>query len=594
VVNLYETLQMSDKLCKLTLYTNQESKNMILKILFRLTKLIAPLLPVMLLAVIFGTLGFICAISIPVFGIFTLFQVQKTGEQMLKFLVLIGILRGIFHYLEQYCNHFIAFTILARIRSIVFKKLRELGPAKLETNKKGNLIAILTSDIELLELFYAHTISPVCIAFFVNLICLIFMTHFSLFLSFIAFAAYFFISVLIPLSIQKKSVKLGTNQREAFSSMNSFLLDLMYGLRQTILYGMGEKRHFQLAKKSEELSKIQGSLAKHEGNTSAFIESSVLIFDIIMLAASVILFSKNLIDFKSMILCNVLLFSSFGPSLAVARLGVSLSKTFAAAKRIILLLDEKPVISETKNSSELKDFFQAQLENVSFSYKTDLEKNDFGNSNSKNLQVPILSNVNIKFGENEIIGIQGKSGCGKSTILKLLMRFYDVNSGKIKITASKQNLQELDIKEISLDSLKKTENYVSQETVLFHDTIENNIKIAKLNASREEIENACKKASIHEFIVNLPDGYKTQISEFAENFSSGERQRLGLARAFLHGGKFMLLDEPTSNLDSFNEKIILDSVFAERKNKTIALVSHRASTLKICDSIYKIENGRNS
>jgi len=258
------------------------------------------------------------------------------------------------------------------------------------------------------------------------------------------------------------------------------------------------------------------------------------------------------------------------------------------------LLDEKPVISETKNSSELKDFFQAQLENVSFSYKTDLEKNDFGNSNSKNLQVPILSNVNIKFGENEIIGIQGKSGCGKSTILKLLMRFYDVNSGKIKITASKQNLQELDIKEISLDSLKKTENYVSQETVLFHDTIENNIKIAKLNASREEIENACKKASIHEFIVNLPDGYKTQISEFAENFSSGERQRLGLARAFLHGGKFMLLDEPTSNLDSFNEKIILDSVFAERKNKTIALVSHRASTLKICDSIYKIENGRNS
>ncbi|MCR5725463.1 MAG: ABC transporter ATP-binding protein/permease [Treponema sp.] len=537
-----------------------------MKTLLRLSRLILPLFPVMALAVIFGTAGFFCAISIPVFGIETL-----TRSFPFKFLILAGILRGVLHYAEQYCNHFIAFTLLARIRGIVFEKLRSLGPAKLDGKQKGGLISLITGDIELLELFYAHTVSPVCIALLVSAGVTAFLWHFHWILAAFAFFSFALVGLFIPAFAQRFSVKAGEENREKFSQMNAFLLDCLRGLSQTILLENGEKRLSMIKLKSEELSAVQKKMAADEGFTAALIEGSVFLCDILMLFVAIFLYQKNLVTFNAAVISVAALFSSFGPVVAVARLGSSLSKTVASGKRVLDLLDEKPLVPVVESGEKITNYTGAECENVSFAY--DEEK--------------ILSGISLSFPKNKIIGIQGKSGSGKSTLLKLFMRFWDADSGSVKISG-------MEIQTINTADLRKTESYVTQETMLFHDTIENNIRIAKLDASREEIVSACKKASVHDFIQSLPNGYETKVSELGENFSGGERQRLGLARSFLHGSGFLLLDEPTSNLDSFNERIILDSVKVESKEKTIVLVSHRESTLKICDEIHKIENGRKS
>lgn len=535
-----------------------------MKTLLRLSRLILPLFPVMALAVILGTAGFFSAISIPVLGILALFS-----SIPVKFLVLAGVLRGVLHYAEQYCNHFIAFTLLARTRSLVFEKLRSLGPAKLDGKQKGGLISLLTGDIELLELFYAHTVSPVCIAFLVSAGVIAFLWQFHWAFASLALFSFALVGIFVPSFAERFSEKAGQENREKFSQMNAFLLDCLRGLSQTILFGTGEKRLSMIKRKSEELSAVQKKMAANEGLSAALIEGSVLLCDILMLFVAIFLYQKNLVAFDSAVISVATLFSSFGPVVAVARLGSSLSKTIASGKRVLDLLDEKPLVPVVKNGEQITDFKKAECENVTFGY--DEEK--------------ILSGISLSFPKNRIIGIQGKSGSGKSTLLKLLMRFWKADSGSVKISGKL-------IQKINTADLRKTESYVTQETMLFHDTIENNLRIAKLDASREEIVAACKKASVHDFIQSLPNGYETKVSELGENFSGGERQRLGLARSFLHGSSFILLDEPTSNLDSFNEKIILESVKAEAQEKTVVLVSHRESTLKICDEIHKIENGR--
>ena len=537
-----------------------------MKTLFRLSRLIAPLFPVMALAVIFGTLGHLCAVAIPTLGIMAL-----NIHLPLAILIIAGVLRGILHYVEQYCNHYIAFTLLAQIRNIIFDKLRSLCPAKLESKQKGNLISILTGDIELLELFYAHTVSPVCIAILVSLTVSVFLLHYHWIFALMALCSYILVGIAIPCIVQKKSIKCGTEHRELFSKMNSFLLDSLRGLLQTIQFGTGSKKLLQMRIKSKELSNSQKKLSQNGGFTAALISGTVFFCDITMLIVALILYKKGIVDFSSCTICVAALFSSFGPVIAVASLGASLSQTIASGNRILSLLDEKPVVTEVSGGKTVKTFESADVKNVDFSYEKE----------------KILSDISLSFSQNKIIGIQGKSGSGKSTLLKLLMRFWDVSSGTI-------NINKCNIKNINTSDLRKIESYVTQETVLFHDTIENNIRIAKLNATKKEIIEACKKASVHDFIINLPKGYDTQIAELGENFSGGERQRLGLARSFLRQNSFLLLDEPTSNLDSFNEKIILDSVKKESSNKTVVLVSHRDSTLKICSKKYKLDCGRKS
>ncbi len=538
-----------------------------MKTLLRLAKLITSLIPVIILAVIFGTLGHLCAIAIPVLA-----SVSITGLFPFGFLVIFGLARGILHYAEQYCNHFLAFTVLAKIRSVVFKKLRDLGPAKLEGHDKGDLISLLTSDIELLEVFYAHTISPVCIAFLTALAMCIFFAQIHWSMIFVALFFYVMVGIILPFAVNKTAVKLGLEHRTKFANLNTFVLDCLRGLEQSILYGNGFAKLAEMKNRSDDLSASRKKLSVHEGLTAALSGLAVTLGGLSMLILSLILYKKGIIDYGKAIIATVGMFSSFGPAIAVSILGSSLSGTIASGKRVLALLDENPLVEEVSGNPLLADFTGAYCKNVNFSYQKENQ---------------ILSDVNIDFPRNKIIGIQGKSGSGKSTLLKLFMHFWQADSGKIEIS-------DTPIEKINTKNLRQMESFVTQETVLFHDTIENNIRIAKLDATEEEIKNACKKAQIHDFISSLPDGYKTKVAELGDNFSGGERQRLGLARAFLHGGDFILLDEPTSNLDSYNEHQIMQAVKNESQGKTVVIVSHRDSTFEFTDKIFKMESGRNS
>lgn len=570
-----------------------------MKTLLKLSKLISSLFPVMLLSILFGTLGHLCAIGIPVLGSMAI--VEKFS---IKFLIFVGIARGVLHYIEQYCNHFIAFSILAKIRNKVFEKLRELGPAKLEGKEKGNLISLITSDIELLEVFYAHTISPVFIALLTSVVMIIFFAHYSWILALVALVFYVLVAILVPILVNKKAVEHGTEYRSEFAKMNSFLLDCLRGLEQSILFGRGKSKLANIKSKSDELSFSRKKMAINEGFTSAISGIFVSFAGITMLAVSLVLYKNSLCNFNAVVICTTAMFSSFGPCLAVAALGSSLSGTIASANRVISLLEEKPIVENVYNGLDV-EFADAKAENVCFKYpknqqvqQTELKTlkksakllSENGAKNQKNQndeQENVLQNVSVEFPKNKIIGIQGKSGSGKSTLLKLFMHFWNADSGKVEIS-------EKSVQKINTNCLRKIESYVTQETVLFHDTIENNIRIAKLDATEDEIINACKKAELHEFIMSLPNQYKTQVAELGDNFSGGERQRLGLARAFLHESDFILLDEPTSNLDSYNEEKIMQTVKNESANKTIVIVSHRDSTFKFADKIFKLESGRNS
>lgn len=475
-----------------------------------------------------------------------------------------ALLRGILRYAEQACNHYIAFKLLARIRDQVFGALRKLCPAKLEVKDKGSLISLITSDIELLEVFYAHTISPICIAFITSLVCVSIQVQFGWIYGLYSLFAYIVVGVVLPVLISKQSRQIGVEYRKEAANLNSYVLESMRGLKESMQY-MDTNRRL------EGLNKQTSSLAKREKKLKYFQAKTISLtnFCVVLLSLGLCLIHLYLnSSMDSMIVSSVLQISSFGPVIALANLGSTLSQTIGAGQRVISLLDETPMVEEVKNGKET-NFKMVDVSSVDFAYEEE----------------QILKDMNLSIQENEVIGIQGKSGSGKSTLLKLLMRFWDVSKGNILV-------DDLNIQSLNTSNLRKNEGYVTQETILFHDTIENNIRVAKENASEEEIQSACKKANIHEYIQSLPNGYKTMVEELGSSLSGGERQRIGLARMFLHDAKLVLLDEPTSNLDSLNEGVILKSIYEERKDKTIIFVSHRESTLSHCDRIIHMESER--
>ncbi len=544
-----------------------------IKVMGKLIGLVKPLLHIMILAIFMGVLGFLCSIFITILGGFGLVNILGINTSLsLKTIFLVvtifAVLRGILRYLEQASNHYIAFKILALIRNKVFTSLRKLAPAKLEGKDKGNLISIITSDIELLEVFYAHTISPIIIAFLTSLIMVIFIGKYNIVLGVIALLGYITVGVIIPIVSYKKGEDVGKDYRNNFGEMNSFFLDSLRGIRESIQYNATKKRLEDINNLTEKLDEKQKKLKDYEGNIKAVTDGAILTFSLLMLFVSIYLNSKNIINFEGVLISTISMMSSFGPVTALSNLANNLFHTLASGNRVLDILEEEPVVYEITNKKDIS-FESLKCENVNFSY--DKEE--------------ILKEISLNIPKNKIVGIQGKSGSGKSTLLKLLMRFWDVNCGEIKI--SNEN-----IKNINTSSLRDMESYVTQSTYLFNDTIKNNIKIAKENATMEEIIEASKKASLHEFIEKLPKGYETNVGELGDSLSGGEKQRIGIARAFLHNGPLILLDEPTSNLDSLNEGIILKSLKEECKDKTVVLVSHRKSTMNITDILYKMKGGR--
>lgn len=535
------------------------------QVMKKLIGLVRPLSGYMILAVTMGLVGHLCATFITVFGGFAIVAVLKGAATAAIFgtVAVFALVRGGLRYAEQACNHFIAFKLLALIRDKVFGALRRLCPAKLESKDKGDLISVITSDIELLEVFYAHTISPICIAFLFTVVMVCFIGSYHPALGLLALAAYGTVGILIPLLTAKLSGDSAMRFRTKSGKLSAYVLDSLRGLPETIQYGQGQARMDAMNAQTDAIAKEGEQMKRTEGRNTAVTGTVILMFDLAMLFAS-----AALLDFEGCLITTLAMMSSFGPVTALAALGATLQSTLAAGNRVLDILEEHPV-AEDITGKEPISFHGAAAKQVTFAYDNETILNDFS------IDIP----------EGKVTGIIGRSGSGKSTLLKLLMRFWKVQEGEVAVSGRS-------VEEINTENLRQMESFVTQQTHLFHDSIRNNLRIAKQDATDEELIAACKKASVHDFIMGLPKGYDTEVGELGDTLSGGERQRLGLARAFLHDAPFLLLDEPTSNLDSLNEAVILKALHEGCREKTVVLVSHRKSTMGIADKVYSVEQGR--
>lgn len=545
-------------------------------VMWQLLKLVKPLAHIMILTITMGTLGFLSAIFIMVLGAMGLtnllgFDGHLNLTQILTALIVLAIARGILRYLEQMSGHYIAFKLLALLRDKVFSALRRLAFVKLQDKQAGQLVSLVTNDIELLEVFYAHTIAPIMIAFFTSAILVAVFAHISLWFALIALAAYLCIGVVLPIITTKLAREDGRQYRELVGEMNDFFLDSIRGMKEIQLFGYAKKRLEAIQQRSYAIDQAFRKIKDQEGKVRVYTEIAVSVFNIIILFSGLILFYLEKIDFAGFLIGTILLMSSYGPVIALSNLSSNLLQTLASGERVLSLLAEQPVLKEVESAVNLENVSEISVENLNFSYGDE----------------QILTGINLQLRKGQILGIHGRSGSGKSTLLKLLMRFYDPQQGQIR-------LNDTLLSHINTASLRDNMAYITQQTYIFNDTIEENIRLAHRSATQEQIVEAAKQASIHDFIMSLPEGYQTKMTELGGNLSDGEKQRIGIARAFLHNAPIILLDEPTSNLDSLNEAIILQSLLNVKSNKLIILVSHRQSTMAVCDQVIGIENGRMS
>ncbi|TYB21111.1 thiol reductant ABC exporter subunit CydC [Aggregatibacter actinomycetemcomitans] len=545
-------------------------------VMWQLMKLVTPLAHIMSFTIIMGTLGFLSAIFIMVLGAMGLaellnFHVHLNLSQILTALIVLAAARGILRYLEQMSGHYIAFKLLALLRDKVFGALRRLAFVKLQDKQSGQLLSLVTNDIELLEVFYAHTVAPIAIAFLTSAILLAVFAHISWWFVLVALLAYVTIGIILPIVTTQMAREDGRKYRELVGEMNDFFLDSIRGMKEIQLFGNEQQRLQEIHQRSEKIDQAFLKIKQQEGNVRSFTEIAVSFFNIVILLVGLTLFAYDKIDFVGLLVAVILLMSGYGPVIALSNLSNNLLQTLASGEQVLALLAEQPELKDVENGVSITDVQQIKVENVSFAYA----------------QEQILSGVNLHINKGEILGIHGRSGSGKSTLLKLIMRFYDPQQGSICIN-------DTDLKHINTVNLRDNIAYITQQTYIFNETIYENILLANRNATKEQVIEAAKKASIHEFIMSLREGYDTKITEMGNNLSDGEKQRIGIARAFLHNAPIILLDEPTSNLDSLNEAMILQSLLNVKAEKLIILVSHRASTMAICDQVIPIANGRMS
>ena len=519
--------------------------------------LVKPMAHIMLFCILCGTLGYLAVTAISVLGAELLLIHLGLSHISIDFqilaivMVFCAIARGFLRYLEQTCGHYIAFSLLAIIRDHVFSALRRLCPAKLEGRDRGDLINIITSDIELLEVFYAHTIAPICIGFLASLVMTVSIGTFNVALGVLAAISYVAIGLVLPLLSSKKSKLQAVENRNQLGSLNSYFLESLRGINETMQYKCCDQRMEQIKSQTEQICNQQKAIKMHEGSSSSMAAALVSIFTIMMLFLNVALGS----DFATTIITCIMLLFSFGPTLALANLSAGLSNTLASGERVLSLLEEEPICKDVI-LGKTPEFNGVQVEHLDFKYK----------------QEQVLSDINCQIEKGSIVAITGPSGCGKSTLLKLLLRFWPVEDNNILISNTPIN-------NIQTDHLRNMQALMTQEADLFQGSIRDNIAIAKPDASLEEVIVAAKAASIHDFICTLPQEYDTLVAELGSSLSGGEKQRISLARVFLHNADLILLDEPTSNLDSLNEGIILKSLQQLKGQKTIVMVSHRASSV---------------
>lgn len=540
-------------------------------IIGRMLKELGPLLFIMAVTILCGIGGYLAATAIPFFTGVAALEVTGTGIGLsfgtaVFIVILSAVLRGFLKYAEQLSGHYIAFKILAAFRDKVFAQLRKLAPAKLDGKDKGELVSIITSDIELLETFYAHTIAPVMIALVTSALYIAVLVKFHWLFGAIAALFYTLLGIVLPIIIKKSSAEAGSKYRKGLGQASAFFLDSLRGIKETLMFGEGEKREKDIRHASDKLSEDARQIKRNEG--IAFAASSLgvtlSLFAILITGSS--LMQTGGVNAAEMILSAVLLVSSFGPVLAVSSISTTLASTVASARRVFALLDEQPIIDDVTEGMD-NSGTQVAYQNVDFQYPQ--------------RPAPVLQRFSAAIKEGEITGVVGPSGSGKSTVLKLLMRFYNTDSGLVCLGG-------VDISTVRTATLRHIQTLISQDAMLFDDTLENNIRMGNDTASSDDVIDAAKKAAIHAFIMRLPQGYQTRAGELGDRLSAGEKQRIALARFFLRDGRMLLLDEPTSNLDVLNEAYLLKSLRQHCKDKTVVLVSHRKTTTKICDSIIEV------
>lgn len=547
------------------------------RVMWRMLGLAKPLAGWMVIAVACGVAGFCCATGIPVLAAAAALVVGGAAPTTLSLAGVVAILaamavaRGVLHFIEQRCNHYIAFRLLAHVRDLVFSALRRLTPAKLAGADRGDLVSTVTADVELLEVFYAHTISPICIAVLMACAMGAFLGAVAGALpAALALGSYAVVGVLVPVLVSRSSGEGGQRSRDLTGSLSSFVLEGLRGLDEVLQYGAGGRRLAELDERSDELIAAQRVLRDRAAQGQAATTGLIMVLSCLQMILCIDLAAAGAVTAEGAVLATVATFSSFGPFVALANLGSMLQGTLAAGRRVIAILDEEPQVAEVPDGEGSHPGFDgAAAEHVGFSYGEER----------------ILDDVSVTVEPGQIVGIQGRSGSGKSTLCRLLMRFWDVDEGRVTLSGE-------DVRGVATSALRDAEAFVEQDTYLFHDSIRDNLLVAKPDATDEELVAACRAASVHDFIESLPHGYDTMVGELGETLSGGERQRLGLARAFLHDAPLLLLDEPTSNLDSLNEGQILRTLTEQRGQRAVVLISHRSSTMAIADKTYAMDSGR--
>ena len=543
------------------------------RIMLELVKLTRPLLGVLACAVVLGVAGFLAAIGITVLATSALLDLEGQACWVAASVatvaaVVCGVARGPLRYAEQLCNHYLAFRVLALVRDKVFAAMRRLAPAKLEGKEKGDLVSLVTADIELLEVFYAHTLSPAAIALTVSIIALIFIGFQAPQLVGFAALGFICVGVVVPWCSSRYTATGGLELRQQVGKMNSFVLDSLRGLSETLQFGAQKQRARELDERMASLASAERKLKGRSANAMAASGAMVLALDVAMIVLAAVLVMQGTLEFGRAVMAAGTFMASFGPLLAVAALGSTLQQTLAAGSRVLDLLEEAPQTPEVTDGVDVSKFEGMAMREVSFAYR-DKE---------------ILSNVDVDIRPGRVVRIAGPSGVGKSTLLKLLMRFWDPQSGRVSISG-------LDLRDVNTKSLRSQQGLMEQDTFLFASTIRENLLVAKADASDEELIAALEKAALRELVERLPQGLDTQLAELGDSLSGGERQRLGLARVFLQDAPLLLLDEPTSNLDALSEASVLKALQENRADKTVIIVTHRASAGAIADDTYALSNG---
>lgn len=550
-----------------------------------------PLAGLMVAASTAGTIGHLAATFLPVFGIIAGFALAgnpvwgMSAAGAITAMIVCAVLRGLTRYVEQYLNHNVAFHLLALFRSKAFAALRRLAPAKLAGKGKGDLIAMLTTDVELLEIFFAHTISPVAIAVTTTIVYAIVAATLSPWMALALIVSHLIIGIIVPRFFATGVRNLGPAIRGAAGELDNVMLDDMRGLDEIIRFGRGEDRAQAIEDRTRALWRDHAKLSRVNGRFAGVGGLLVALLTSAAAGIAINLAGVNLYDIPALAAAFALLASSFGPTLALAALPANLTQTFASARRLFGLMDEAPAVVETGTANS--DYEGMRLDRVTFAYPGEGSE-------------AILADFSLDVPQHGILGIQGPSGRGKSTMLKLLMRYWDPQRGQVTLSGTP-------LPQIDVHARRRIQAMMSQETHLFDGTIRENLLIA---LPESEIRNggaagvldarlreALAKASVLDLIDSLPDGLDTQVGELGDRLSEGERQRIGLARVFLRNADLVLFDEPTSRLDALNEAIILRSIHELSKSEqnadkgqdvAVVLVSHRESAMRVADAVLNL------